>query len=62
MHGRQVATRPIEPADSKDPFVLTCPDCNNPSKQVIVELDGIMRIDPRHFCVWGWCGECSIGG
>jgi len=52
----------MEASDDKwlDGILLRkCAYCGKPSKYLITELGIKFECHPR---VWGWCGECQIGG
>jgi len=56
---REVATRVIR--DDDPDYLKECPDCGAPSTIVVIELATAQDISPQPR-VWGWCGQCSIGG
>jgi len=59
---REVAIKRVEAGDNRwlDGILLKrCAYCGEPSRYIITELGIKSECYPR---VWGWCGECQIGG
>lgn len=58
MNGRAVVLRPPTMNDHNH---MNCGDCGSKTKFIVVELEPHAEI-PQWQPVWGWCGECEIGG
>lgn len=61
LHGRTVAYRKIQSTDPKR--LHKCSDCKCETTKIVLELDLIFATkDSLQSKIWGWCGNCDIGG